>query len=177
VPEDPLRGDDVAPASSDLQPNTALPTSRHAVSERTLVTGDAVPLVPLLRNDTAASQRSLESLRLEVADLVAQIRTMRRGQVLFGLILAVAIVIAVAALAFALTARSGLQELQSRQLRSDIQHAQTEDMVQSSLCTTLSAMRRTYSTAERNAYSLGGGAYDTYFSQLAKATSDAGCVP
>lgn len=176
--DDPL----VANNPSNTPPPGVAP--RHA-AERTLVTsdGDPIPLSgppsgpSVRRSDIAASQSSLESLGLEVTDLVAQIRRVGRDLVILGLIATIALLAAVVAGGFALSDRSALQTLQTRQLKSDVQHAQAEDMVQISLCDTLAAMRQTSSVAGRNAYPQGGGPYDTYYASLAKAASIAGCVP
>jgi len=173
--DDPLVASSVSPL-----PGIA---PRHA-AERTLVTSDGEPISlaeppsdPLVRRDAAASQNDLESLGLEVTDLVAQIRRVGRDLLILGLIAVIALLAAVVAGGFALSDRSALQTLQARQIKSETQHAQTEDMLQSSQCTTLLATQRTYSTAGRNAFPLGGGAYDAYFASLTKAVATAGCTP
>ena len=175
--------DDDPLVAGDLQPVLPGTAPRHA-ADRTLVTSDGEPisltgppLDPLVRRDAAASQGDLETLGLEVTDLVAQISRVGRDVILLGIITVLALIAALVGGWFALSDRSTLQDLQARQTKSDVAHAQTEDLWISSQCTALSAMRRTYSVTARNAFPLGGTAYDAYFASLTKAAATAGCAP
>jgi hypothetical protein len=151
---DPLRGSNLPPVSP-----SGLPTPVEGKHAGLVVPANAAipPTVTL-------------------TELHHLIQRVGRDVILLALALAVVTLGAIGAGWVALDTRSYANEIDTRLSAINTERVRVDGLFQHSQCETLRAMRSTYSTAGREAYPGGTGAFDAFFAELAKAAAPLNCV-
>lgn len=151
---DPLRGSDLPPVPPTVP---AIPVEgKHAG----LVAPDGAVIPPTVT----------------LMELHHLIQRVSRDVILVATGLVVVFLVALSAGWVALDTRSYTNEVDTRLSAINTERARVDGLLQHSQCETLRAMRSTYSTAGREAYPGGPGAFDAFYAELAKAAAPLNCV-